>query len=154
MRLRPNVADQMCRAGSVAVDVAIEAGDASPAVGVIRLAVGGGVELLLRELRHQQAHAFQILGVENAVEELLEVIDRKHLALRDIAEVRAGGQVDGRWKLRQEVFGQIEIEIEALQPGQLLDFHLREDHAAYLVMRMRQRQEPLRELILVADFLG
>ena len=115
-RLRPDVADQVGRRRRVAVDVAVEAGHALHAVGLLRLAVGGGVELLLRELRHQQAHALQVLGVQDAVEDLLEVLDGHHLALRDVAQVGPRRQEDGRRELGQEVLGQVEVEVEALQP--------------------------------------
>ena len=63
-------------------------------------------------------------------EDLLEVVDRHHLALRDVAQVGPRGQEDGRRELGQEVLGQVEIDVEALQAGQQLDLHLREDHAA------------------------
>ncbi len=102
VRLRPDVADEVRRPGGVAVDVAVEAGDALHAVGLRRLAVGRGVELLLRELRHQQSQALQVLGVEDALEDLLEVLHRDELALRHVAEVGPSRQEDGRRELRQE----------------------------------------------------
>ena len=83
--------------------------------GLLGLAVGGGVELLLRELRDQQPQAFQVLGVEDALEDLLEVLDGHHLALRHVAQVGPRGQEDGRRELGQEVLGQVEVEVEALQ---------------------------------------
>ena len=66
---------------------------------LLRLAVGGGVELLLRELRHQQTQALQVLGVQDAGEDLLEVVDGHDLALRDVAQVGPRGQEDGRREL-------------------------------------------------------
>jgi len=45
--LRADVADQVSRRGGMPIDVAIEAGDALHADGLLGLAIGGGVELLL-----------------------------------------------------------------------------------------------------------
>ena len=55
-------------------------------------AIFGVVELLLRERRHQQPQALKLLGIEDTVEELEEVVKRHQLALRDIAEVGPGGE--------------------------------------------------------------
>ncbi len=152
--LRPDVARQVGRRRRVAVDVAIEAGHALHADRLRRLAVGGGVELLLRELRHQQTQALQVLGVEDAGEDLLEVVHRHDFALRDVAQVGPRGQVDGRRELGQEVLGQVEIEVEAFQPRQQLDLHLGEDHAPGLVLGVGQGQKALGEQSLVADLLA
>ena len=73
--------------------------------GALGLAVGRGVELLLRELRDQEPHALQVLGVEDPREDLLEVLDRHHLPLRDVAQVGPRGQVDRRRELGEEVLG-------------------------------------------------
>ena len=151
MRLWPDVAGQVGRRRRVAVDVAVEACDALHAGRVLRLAVGRGVELLLRELRDQQAQALQVLGVEDSREELLEVVDRDDFALRDVAQVGPRGQVDGRRELGQEVLGQVKIDVEPLQPWQDLDLHLREDHSAHLVLGVRQWQEALGKQVLLAD---
>ena len=121
---------------------------------LFRLAVGGGVELLLRELRHQQPQALQVLGVQDAAEDLLEVVDGHDLALRDVAQVGPRRQVDGRRELGKEVLGQVEIDVEALQAGQQLDLHLGKDHAAGLVLGMGQRQKSLGEQSLVADLIA
>ena len=115
MALRPNVADQMRRPGRVAVDVAVEAGHADHAGGVLGLAVGRGVELLLRELRHQQAQPLQVLRIEDAVEQLLEILQRHHLPLRNVAQVGPRRQEDGRRELGQEMLRQVEIDVEALR---------------------------------------
>src|SRR5262245_25150819 len=66
------------------------------------------------------------------------------------------GEKDRRWKLGQEVIGQIEIEVEAGQvaPFLLLDFvdvELRKEHAPFGVMRMRQRLEAAGEEVLFAN---
>src|SRR5579875_3252635 len=129
----------------MAVDVTIKASHALHTDGVLRFAVGGGVELLLRELRHQEAKALQILRVEDAAEDLLEIVHGYHLALGNISQVRARRQIDGRREFGQEVFGQVEIAIKALQTRQQLNLHLRKDHAAGLVLGMWQRQKPLGE---------
>ena len=49
------------------------------------------------------------------------------------------------------MFGKVEIEVEPFQPialshfDQLINHHLREDHSAFGVIGMRQRQKALRE---------
>ena len=92
---------------------------ATPRLGRSRAAVVGLVELLLRERRHQQAQPLELLGVQDAVEQLEEVVDRDELALRDVAEVGPRGQEDRRRELRQEVVGQVEVEVEARQVARL-----------------------------------
>src|SRR5688572_29264570 len=113
--LRANIADEMGGGGGVAVGVAIEAGDALHAVGPVGLAIGGGVELLLRKLRDEQTKAFEVLGIENAAEDFLKIGDRDELPLRDIAEIRTRGEKNRGWKFGEEMIGNIEIEIETGQ---------------------------------------
>ena len=85
----------------------------TPRLGPFGAAVFGLVELLLGERRDQQPQALELLGVQNAVEELVEVVDGHQLALGDIAQVGPRGQKDGRRELGQEVVGQVEVEVEA-----------------------------------------
>ena len=80
--LRPDVADEMRRRVRVAVDVALKTHDAPALLDgppVLRL-----VELLLGERRDQQPQTFQLLRVENAVEEVVEVDDRHQFTLGDV----------------------------------------------------------------------
>ena len=151
MALRPDVAHQVGGARRVAVDVTIEASHALHAEGRFGFAVGGGVELLLRELRHQQPQPLQILGVEDAGKQLLEIIDRHHLALRDVAQVGARGQENGRRELGQKMVGQVEVDVEPGQAGELLDLGLGEDHAADQLLGMGQGQKALGKKSLVAN---
>src|ERR1039458_7360741 len=109
--LRANVPDQMRGAVRVPIHVAIEAGDA--AVRAFATAVLGLIELLLRERRYEQAQPLYLLRVHNSVEQFVVVVNRHHFALGDVAQIRSRGQIDGRRKLRHDVVGQIEIEIEA-----------------------------------------
>src|SRR5262249_41858496 len=153
MRLRPDVTDEVGGGRRVAVDVTVEAGDALHAGRLVGLAVGGGVELLLGGLRHQETHALDVLGVEDALEYLLEVVGRHKLSLRDVAQVRPGGEKDGRRELGQELLRQVVVEVEAFHAREELDLHLREEHPASLVLGMRERQEALREEALLADLL-
>src|SRR5271163_1375104 len=109
----------------------------------------GRIELLLRERRQQQAQPFQLPWSENSVEQLVVVGQRDQLALRDIAQIGAGGKVDRRRKLGQEVVRQIEVDVEPLQvPPVLLldrvDQKVWKDKAALLMLGMRQRIKPLR----------
>ena len=60
--------------------------------------------------------------------------------------VQAGGEEDRRRERRQQVVGQVEVEVEAGQVAALLlldfvDRGLRKEHPACFVVRMRQRIE-------------
>src|SRR6266540_4808121 len=70
--LRADVADQMCPTIGVAVDVAVKASYATARP--FRPAILGDVELLLRKLGQQQAEPFELFRIENAVEQLIEII--------------------------------------------------------------------------------
>src|SRR5437764_12582124 len=109
------------------VDMTIETGHSLRAVGLFGLAVGSGVELLLRELRHEESHPLQVFGVQDPAEDLLKVVDSQHFPLRDVSQIGTGREENGRRKFRQVVIGQIEIEVEALQARQQLDLDLWED---------------------------
>jgi hypothetical protein len=98
----------------MAVRMAIEASRAK--AGNLRAAIVSRIELLLREGRQQQAQPFQLPGSEKAIEQLVVIGERDQLALRDIAQIGARGQVDGWRKRGQEVIRQIEIYVE---PGQV-----------------------------------
>ena len=52
------------------------------------------------------------------------------------------------------MLGQVEVDVKALQPGKLFDLHLRKDHAADLVLGMRQRQKALGKQSFVANVVG
>ena len=84
--LRADVPGQVRRRGRVSVHMAVEAGHAQARHQ--RLAIERGVELLLRELRHQQPDPFQVLRVQDAVEHLVVGFDGQHLTLGHVAEVR------------------------------------------------------------------
>ena len=144
--LRAGVGGEVGGAVLVAVRVAVEARRTD--AGQRRLAIVGGVELLLRERRQQQAQSFQLPGRENAVEHLVVVGERDQLALRDITEIGARGQVHRRRKRGQKAFGQIEIDVEAGQVAVVLplyrvDRHFRKHKAAGRVEGMRQGKEAL-----------
>ncbi len=138
--LRANVADEVERAIGVAVDVAVEAGDALHAIWSIRFSISRRVELLLRKLGDEQTQSVELLWIENAIEQIVEVVDGDELSLGNIAEIGARGQKDRRRKLGQEVIGDIKVHIETFQPRLLLDVRLREDHAAHGMGDVRQRQ--------------
>ena len=95
----------------VAVGVAIQAGDAQ-ALGV-DLAVVGLVELLLGEGRQQQPQALHLDGRQDPIHDGKEVLDRQQLPLRDIAQLRPGGQEEGGRKLRQQMVRQIKVGVKA-----------------------------------------
>ena len=100
--LRPDVADQVRGRVGVAVHVAVEAGHAAAAASRVRRSsvwlnccCGNGVT--------SSRKPFDLLRVQNAVEQLEEVHDRDELALRHVAQVGPRGQEDRRRELGQEV---------------------------------------------------
>ena len=137
-------------AGGVAVDVAVEAGH--PQARVDALAVVGRVELLLREGGQQELQAGELDRGQDVLEERVEVIDRDDLAPRDVAQLGAVLQEHGRRELGQEGLGQVEFDVEPLEPGEHLDLHLREDLPPRRVLRVRQRR--VGERARLADLLG
>ncbi len=152
--LRPDVAHQVKCGRGVTVDMAVKTSHALHSGGLLRLAVGSRIELLLRKLRHQQSHALQILGIEDAAQDLLEVVHGNELALRDVAQVGSSRQKHRRRELGQEVLGQIKIDVEALHACQELDFRWRKDHAPSFMLDVRQRQKALGKEALFADFVA
>src|ERR1019366_7628803 len=138
----------------VPILVAIEAG--YPAARFLRAAILRLVELLLRKRRHEEAQSLKLLGIENAVEKLVIIVDRHQLALGDIPQIGPRGEVDGGGKLGQKMIGDIEIQIEAGEVAPLLflnfvDFELWKDHAAFWMIGMRQRVEAFWKEALVPD---
>src|SRR5690606_16035835 len=102
--LRSDVSDEVRGCVSVAVRVTVEAGHAE--MGPLTAPVVRHVELLLRERRHEQAQALELLRVEDAVEELKEVLRRDELPLRDVAELGPRREVDRGRELGQEMLGE------------------------------------------------
>ena len=152
--VRADVAGGVGGRTRMAVGVAVETGYAQ--VGLHAAAIFGGVELRLGKRRHEQPQAFELLGIQDVLEQLIEVVQRHQLAARHIAQVQPRGQVDRRRELRQEVLRQVEIQVEArevaisLAPG-FVDQRLREDHAAGFVMRVRQGKKARRPEVLGLD---
>ncbi len=147
--LGPDVPDEVGGVVGVTVDVAVEASHAEHTVSTVGPSVLGGVELLLGELREQEPEPLQLLRVEDAVEDLVEIVDRDEAALGHVAQIRAGGEVDGRRGIRQDMLGQVEVHIEPGEPRQELQRHLREEHASLGVVGERQRL--VREVPLILD---
>src|SRR6185436_11553424 len=103
------------------------------------LAIVGGIELLLRERRQQQAQALHLNRREDPVHQLEKVACRQQLAFRHVTELGPRRQKDGRRKFRQQVIRQMKVDVETLQRAMLtlvdlIDLELREDHAAGLVL--------------------
>ena len=148
--LRPVVRIEVELAGRVAVDMAVQAGDAEAGLGA--LAVVGGVEFFLRERRQQQAQAVELHGREEVFEEAMEIVDRNDFAARDVAQLRTVLQKDGRREFREEGVGQVEVHVEPLEPRKHEELHLRERPASGGVLRMRQRR--IGEQVRLSDGLG
>src|SRR6187401_3542721 len=137
--LGTNVADEMGRRIRMPVDVAVEA--RNPQAWAIGAAIVDVIELLLRKGRQEQAQAIELLRIQEALEEVVVVVGGDELPLGHVALVRLRGQEDRRWKLGQEVLGQIEVEIEARQiapglPGDLVNREAGEEHAALRLLGM------------------
>ena len=136
--------------------MAIKAG--GTLAGSLGSAILGDIELLLWKGRQQQAQPFQLSRRKNAVEQPVKIGERDQLALRYVAQIGALCQEHGRRKFGQEVVRQIEINVEPLQVSPVLlldrvDQEVRKDKAALLVLGVRQRIEPLRIEVLVADLV-
>src|ERR1019366_5815391 len=153
--LWPDVSHQMGGLVRVAVNMTIEARHArTRALGA---AVFGRIELLLRKSRKQEPQPLQLFGIENPVEEFIVVGQVHELSLGDITQVRPCCEIDGWWELRQEVVGNVKVEIE---PGkvpafQFLDFVKRglwEHHSTLGMIGMRQWHEAVRKQVLISDF--
>ena len=131
---------------------------ATPAAGAHRAPVLDLIELLLGERGQQQAQAVELFGVEDAVEQLEEVVEGDQLPLRDVAEVGARDQEDRGRELGQEVVGQVEVEVESLQVPLLValdgvDVELGEQHPALGMIGVGQGQEAERERVTLPDQL-
>src|SRR5205807_747404 len=88
MLLRTDVANEVSGAVGVTVGMAVEARHA--AVRLFGASVAGHVELLLWKRGEQKPQSVELLGIENAVEELHEVVDRHALSFRHISEIGPG----------------------------------------------------------------
>ena len=124
---------------SVAIRVTIEAGSA--AARLLRAAVLGLIVLLLWERRHQKAQTFDLLGRDNAVEQLVIVLDGDELALRDVPEVGALIEVHRRRKFRQEMIRDVVLDVEtreipAFLALDLVDQKVRKYESALRMLRM------------------
>ena len=118
---------------------------ATPRLGRSDAAVLGRVELLLRERRHQQPQALELLGVQDAVEQLVEVrrcvtslpcetSPRSGRVVRKIGGGNSGRKWSGRSKSRSK-----RVRSRSVLLLDLVDVELREEHAAFGVVRVRQR---------------
>src|ERR1019366_9265761 len=97
------VASEVRRTVRVSVGVAIEAGDAEARA--YRSAVLCGVILLLWKRRYQEAQPLHLLRIEDATEDLIEVLASDELPLGDVSEIGTCGEVD-RWReLGKEAIG-------------------------------------------------
>src|SRR5260370_25973163 len=135
-----------CAVGT-AVRVAIEAGDS--AARLHRTTIVRLIKLLLRKGSEQQPQPFDLLRIQNSVEQIIEIVDRYQFSLGNIAEVRPRGQINCGRELGKEVLRKIEVEIE---PGkvtlllfqQFLDFEVRENHSTFGMVGVGQRLKALR----------
>ena len=80
--LRADIADQMSGRVGVTVGVTVQTGNTR--MRVLGPPIGCLVELLLRKALREQSQAVELLGSENAAEELEEISIGDKLPLRDI----------------------------------------------------------------------
>ena len=80
-----------------------------------------------------------------------KLLMRDHLAARHVAQLGPVLEEDRRRELGQERLGQVELDVEPLQPREHLDLHLREDLPAGGVLGVRQRR--VREELARPDLL-
>src|SRR5687767_13178697 len=109
--LRSDVPNQVSGRVRMAVRVTVETHDA--AAGPLRTAILRLIELLLRKWRDEQAQSLELLRIQQAIEELIEIVDRDQLPLRYVAKIGSRREKNRRRKLRQQVIRQIEVEIES-----------------------------------------
>src|ERR1700726_4382729 len=83
---RTSIRRKMRRPVGMTIRVAIEAGHAPARL--LRAAILGLVELLLRKRRHPKTQAFGLLRVDDAVEQLIIIRGGDELPLRNVTEVR------------------------------------------------------------------
>jgi len=83
---RTSIGRKMRRLVGMTIRVAIEAGHAPARL--LRAAILGLVELLLRKRRHQKTQALELLRIDDAVEQLIIILDGDELPLRNVTEVQ------------------------------------------------------------------
>jgi hypothetical protein len=138
--LRPNVTYKVSRRVRVPVRVTVETGN-SP-TGTLGAAVLGLVKLLLRKGTQQQPQALDLFRVQNSIEKFIVVVDSEQLAFGDVPEIGSRGEIDGCRKFRQDMIGQIKVEVESDEvtgflPFRFFDMELREEHSSFGMVGMR-----------------
>jgi uncharacterized membrane protein len=120
--LRPIIRVEMELRSRVSVNVTVQARNSE--TWVLALAVFGWIEFFLRKRRYKQPQAIKLDRRHQVLEEAMEIVDGNDFATRNITEFGAISQEDCRWKLGQEFFRQVEVNVEALQAGEHFNLHL------------------------------
>jgi hypothetical protein len=141
----------------MSICVTVEAGD-SP-TGTLGAAVFGLVKLLLRKGTQQQPQALDLFRVQDSIEKFIVVVDREQLPFGDVPEIGPRSEIDGCRKFRQDMIGQIKIEVEADEvtaflPFRLFDMELREEHSSFGVVGMRQGVKTCGKEVFITDLFG
>jgi hypothetical protein len=84
--------------------------------GIDGLAIVRGVELLLRQRHEEEAQAIELDRGEDVLEQPVEVVDGDHLSTRDVTQLRAALREHHGRELGEELLGEIELHVEALEP--------------------------------------
>src|SRR5258708_12583165 len=133
---RTSIGRKMRRLVGMTIRVAIEAGHAPARL--LRAAILGLVELLLRKRRHQKTQALELLRIDDAVEQLIIILDGDELPLRDVTEVRTLIEIYRRREPWQKVIRNVEIAGEAPElppppPLYLFSLHTTQHHPPHLL---------------------
>ena len=91
----------------------------TPRLGSCTLAVVGGVEFLLRQGREQQPQPVELHGRQDVLEQPVVVVDRDDFAARHVAQLGPVLKEHRRRELGQERLGQVEVDVEPLEPGNI-----------------------------------
>src|SRR5207253_6775235 len=103
------------------------------------------IELLLGERRQQQAQTVQLHRRQDVLEQAVVVVDRDDFAAGNVTQLGSALEEHRGWKLGQEGFGQVEVDVVTLQAGEHLDLHRRKDLTAQRAALDRVRQRLVRE---------
>jgi hypothetical protein len=155
--LGPNVTYKVSRGIRMSICVTVEAGN--PPTGTLGAAVFGLVELLLRKGAQQQPQALDLFRVQDSIEKFIVVVDREQLPFGNVPEIGSRSKIDGCRKFRQDMVGEIKVEVEAGEvttflPLRFFDMELGEEHSSFGMVGMRQRVKTCGKEVFITDLFG
>src|SRR4029078_1428308 len=104
----------------------------------------GLIEFFLRERSEKKPQAFHLDRRDNAVHDFIEIADGEQLTTRHVSEFGTRGEENRRRKLRGDVVGKVEVDVEAPEiasflPPNFVNLPIREDRATCRVLNMWER---------------